>query len=375
MNGSALAEPLRLTWAANAEIVQGNAFGYTAASRNLMKAMGRRSDVELSDDAPVAVHFCHPKNFEPENHPGAFNVLFTMYEMHPPPEFFAEGMRKADMVVVPSRYCHDLLYPMLPSKERPPFATCRLGYDPSVFQYFGRRKPPAAGEPFRWLWLGAANERKGWKLLSMMWAVPPDEMKPKIYDTAGNVMPSKDPPDPAFVTREDMVLYLKTTRWQDHDSEQERLFRVQNVIYDERRLSRPDMASLYDGAHAFIFPSYGEGFGLTALEAMVTGLPVVTIDYSGMREFLSTRYGAVFAGYDEVELLVGSNIEENRTACAMRPRMLELRQGMKDVMENYPAYLKRARKGAEMAAKEFTWDRAADELVRILRARRERRTA
>jgi O-antigen biosynthesis alpha-1,3-mannosyltransferase len=43
-----------------------------------------------------------------------------------------------------------------------------------------------------------------------------------------------------------------------------------------RRASRADLVALYSAAACFVFPSFDEGFGLPALEAMSCGCPVVT---------------------------------------------------------------------------------------------------
>jgi glycosyltransferase involved in cell wall biosynthesis len=45
-----------------------------------------------------------------------------------------------------------------------------------------------------------------------------------------------------------------------------------------------DLAALYSGARAFVYPSLYEGFGLPVLEAMQCGTPVVTSDTSSMPE-------------------------------------------------------------------------------------------
>ena len=44
------------------------------------------------------------------------------------------------------------------------------------------------------------------------------------------------------------------------------------------------LAALYKGARAFIFPSLYEGFGLPVLEAMASGVPVVTSKVSSLPE-------------------------------------------------------------------------------------------
>jgi glycosyltransferase involved in cell wall biosynthesis len=47
---------------------------------------------------------------------------------------------------------------------------------------------------------------------------------------------------------------------------------------------RDELAALYAGAEAFLFPSLAEGFGLPVLEAMACGTPVVTSDRSALPE-------------------------------------------------------------------------------------------
>jgi glycosyltransferase involved in cell wall biosynthesis len=45
-----------------------------------------------------------------------------------------------------------------------------------------------------------------------------------------------------------------------------------------------DLPDLYRGASMFVFPSLYEGFGLPILEAMASGVPVITSDTASMAE-------------------------------------------------------------------------------------------
>ena len=50
-----------------------------------------------------------------------------------------------------------------------------------------------------------------------------------------------------------------------------------------------DLAAIYTGAHAVVFPSGDEGFGLTPVEALACGTPVAACDIPAMREVLDGR--------------------------------------------------------------------------------------
>jgi glycosyltransferase involved in cell wall biosynthesis len=52
----------------------------------------------------------------------------------------------------------------------------------------------------------------------------------------------------------------------------------------ERAVTAERLAALYAGAAALVHPSLYEGFGLTVLEAMAAGTPVIAADAPGVRE-------------------------------------------------------------------------------------------
>jgi glycosyltransferase involved in cell wall biosynthesis len=61
-------------------------------------------------------------------------------------------------------------------------------------------------------------------------------------------------------------------------------------------LSDDDLAALYTGAHALVFPSDEEGFGLPPVEALACGTPVVASDVPALRETLAGRATLVDPG-------------------------------------------------------------------------------
>ena len=64
-------------------------------------------------------------------------------------------------------------------------------------------------------------------------------------------------------------------------------------------INTPDLRRLYAGAHAFIFPSDYEGFGLPVLEAMACGCPVVASAKSSLPEIGGSA--ALYAEYQSGE--------------------------------------------------------------------------
>jgi glycosyltransferase involved in cell wall biosynthesis len=53
------------------------------------------------------------------------------------------------------------------------------------------------------------------------------------------------------------------------------------------------MAEAYRKADVFVFPSWIEGYGLPPLEAMACGVPVVTTDCGGIRDFAEDGVNAL----------------------------------------------------------------------------------
>lgn len=104
------------------------------------------------------------------------------------------------------------------------------------------------------------------------------------------------------------------------------------------------LPALYQGAMLFVFPTLYEGFGLPVIEAMASGVPVVTSNTSALRE-IAEGYGHLVNPLD---------VEEIARAIA---------QCMADT-EHRQALIKLGLKRAD----DFQWDRTAEKTLEVYRA-------
>jgi alpha-1,3-rhamnosyl/mannosyltransferase len=75
-----------------------------------------------------------------------------------------------------------------------------------------------------------------------------------------------------------------------------------------------DLAAIYTGAHALVFPSLDEGFGLPPVEALACGAPVVASDVPALREVLDGR--ATLVPVDDLDGLIAAAEAARRPAPA-----------------------------------------------------------
>jgi alpha-1,3-rhamnosyl/mannosyltransferase len=78
-----------------------------------------------------------------------------------------------------------------------------------------------------------------------------------------------------------------------------------------------ELAAIYTGAHALVFPSDDEGFGLPTVEALACGTPVVACDVPALHEVLEDR--ATFVDCSDLPALVAAAQAATRPAPAPPP--------------------------------------------------------
>lgn len=86
-------------------------------------------------------------------------------------------------------------------------------------------------------------------------------------------------------------------KWQETIEEIEKANQNKKIISELGYISTDEKYALLVGAQALIFPSFYEGFGLPALEAMTVGVPVITTDVEALHEVCDQA--AQFVSTDE----------------------------------------------------------------------------
>jgi glycosyltransferase involved in cell wall biosynthesis len=289
--------------------------------------------VKLDYDSRIAIHFRFPDTFQVL--PGRHNVLFTMYESDELPGFFVRALDRADTVIAPSQWCAELFR----KHTQTPVYCVPLGINTELF--VGIKRPRPKTRPFRWLWVGAHNRRKGWKELSDAW----------VYKGSNG----------AFCDNPAVELYMKTT-----DDKKALSFRGNNIIIDSRPLEDKELLKVYADADAFVLPSMGEGFGLTLLEAMATALPCVASVHTGMMDFADSSV-CRRVQYSPTTMMVQSPIEgvDDFPSVVQAADSRDLYRQMWWVTNHW----KKARDMGVRAfrrARQFTWKAAAQRFLHVL---------
>lgn len=324
---------MRIDWTADYDM-QGNGYGYTMHQRNLRAAL-EAEGVVMDVESDIAVHIVTPPSFEPRE--GKFNVLYTMYEMAALPTEWIEPMNKADLIVVPNHHNRHLFrrYTKLPIE------VVWEGVKPDKFTLKKREMP--VGEKFRFLWLGASNPRKGYEHVAMAW---------QMFYTAHPELRGK------------VELYLKTTQPM---TESRNLSLVEaGAIFDNRDMPLEELIELYHSSHVFLFPSMGEGWGLTLHEAMATGLPAIYTPWSAMRDWVPEKYAySLKFGMKPIDAVRQNGPDVGKfyhRAPAAYPDIEHLARRMYQVYSRYDEAREKGYRGGEIV-REITWERSAREFL------------
>lgn len=344
---------MRLHWVTEFEPIA-NSFGYSVHNAKSREA-AVRAGARLDDSADVAVHACPAHNFQPIA--GKLNLIYLAWEAAQIPDAYRGMLAAADAICVTASFLVEPFRRMFPGLS---VHLVHDGIDGDEFPFLDRmaakyrpnfRPAYQGGRPFRFLWVGAPNARKG--VFSVLEAWRAFTEGPGVERLANSV-----------------ELYIKTSLPIDAKNRQG-VVRKGNVIIDDRRVSVRDLCGIYHRSHCFVFPSLGEGFGLTAAEAAATGLPVIYTPATALLDLFppdaGDAYPVEFTWQPQTwtwdQMSVEAQVSVADTTDLARQMLL--------VSRNHIEAFARGRRAAQRVRRDFSWDACGKTLLRVARSLKE----
>lgn len=320
---------IKLFWGSKEKGI-GNSYGYSIHNETLYKYTKLAGKIDIVDDwkdADCGIYITTPEIVGIL--PPIPTFLFTMFEGLDVPDEYLENIKKADYIITPSTWVKGIFSKYFDSNK---IFVVPHGVEP-IFTY--KKREYHFGDKFRYLWVGAANPRKGWQEIAITW----EQLK--------------------LHTHTNKELYIKTTAIKNEYEKHG------NVILDGRNISQEELINLYHSSHCFLFPTRGEGWGLTLGEAMATGLPCISTNYSGITDFFNRDVGYPI-GYNINIGEFDSPMFGKKPIRVAYPDMSEMAKAMIYVFENYKKALEKGWRASYHIKKNFTWEQSAEKLYKVL---------
>jgi glycosyltransferase involved in cell wall biosynthesis len=291
----------------------------------------------------VTIHHAHPPEFLPRS-PGR-SVQIAHWEYGPPPADWAGLVRSnLDEVWVVSTWVRDWF--VRTGMDESKIKVIPLGIDPDRFRPgIAPMDLGDAAPGLRFLFVGGMAWRKGADLIASAFG-------------------------DAFTDRDDITLVIKTygaTGPYRSDGCDELIEKLRtrkggprvHMITDD--ISDADMPGLYAACDCLVHPYRGEAFGMTMLEAMACGLPVVIPDMGAARDFADENTALLVPSHTRIIPsfdATGQRMTEYPVVVEMESD--ELAATLRRVYENPEAARAVGAAAATHAAQHWTWARAVE---------------
>lgn len=319
---------MKISWYTNPGDLQLNN-GYGVSGYNIvtsLQAIGHT--IPYNDpDCQAQINFCWPTWFEDVLRPHQYNIGYTPWESTHLPPRWKEIFNQCDEVWTTSDWVKQVYENA--GVEKPIYV-----YEHGINEEWKpfKRKP---NNVLRFLHHGEPAPRKG------------GQMAYEAFKAA-------------FGDSQDVQLTIKANKVSTIRSGKGITFGEPggNVRVIKSLYSLEDLVGLYWNHHAMIYPSYGEGFGLIPLQALATGMPVVSPKvWAPYREFIN--YGLDTTPID-------SPWPEIHPGQVYEPSFDDLVDAYRHVYKNYDSYSKEAFANSFKVHDRYNWQSLTKKAVQPL---------
>jgi glycosyltransferase involved in cell wall biosynthesis len=297
--------------------------------------------VNQSADGDINISFVAMNIHE---HFRGHNVQWIVFESTKIPEHILKVLLPADQVWVPSHWGRDVLINNGVASDR--IWVVPEGIDSKQFHPYGR-KLYNQDRPFRFLSVGKYEQRKSF-----------DETLQAFAQVFGNTP--------------EVELIIKSNYFVDQDIKSQTLQRkiddlgLTNVTVIWGSVEHDRIADLYRSCDVFVFPTKGEGWGFPLIEAAASGMPIITVPYSGHTEFLNTIPDSVI-GVDYVLAPITCPEYQryypdanNDWGLWARPDIYSIAEAMRLAQKNHGILEEKALKNSVQIRNLFSWTQSVD---------------
>ena len=117
----------------------------------------------------------------------------------------------------------------------------------------------------------------------------------------------------------------------------------------------------------FVFPSRGEGFGLPPMEAMATGVPAITTNWSALPEFMNNEVGWLIDAILSPAIDFTEQIYREYCGQWAEPDKNQLRKIMRYCYEHRNEVKKKGQKAAKYVKEHWTWEKQMSQYYQALK--------
>jgi hypothetical protein len=301
--------------------------GITEEHYSLFKSLCEKKD---NPDA-IQIYHCIPDLFRRVKRK-AKALAFATFEAQPAPSNWFTLLEHFNGIIFPSQFCYDLFEDLKRPKMVIPHCL-----DLDKYKKVGEKYKN--GNLFLFLFCGAWKKRKGFETLISAWN------EEKLYEQNCHLL---------IKTGSSGKIPLASSLG-------EKIY-VDTVVFKDE-----DLPNFFARQNCLIQPTLGEAFGLSGLQSLACGVPIITTNFSGVQEYATpaTSYLLEPEGFLTTKSPMDNYFQFS--GCSWPYISVEtLRKSMRYIFEHYTEATEKAEKAQDGLSRKFGYETTAASFERLI---------